>query len=52
MNELRRRAMDVAISMGLVKRVQSLKAKPPARKRRSLVKREIVYKNVKKRGQM
>jgi len=52
-----KRAIGLAVNMGLVKPVsgtkaQSAKTKSPARKRKSLVKRDIVYKNVKRRGQM
>jgi len=55
-----KRAIGLAVDMGLVKPVsgtkaqksQSAKTKSPARKRKSLVKRDIVYKNVKRRGQM
>jgi len=52
-----KRAIGLAVDMGLVKPVsgtkaQSAKTKSPARKRKSLVKRDIIYKNVKKRGQM
>lgn len=56
-----KRAIGLAISMGLVKPVTSTKAvskkiKSPARERKSLVsvtpKRKIFYRDVKRRGQM
>ena len=56
-----KRAIGLALSMGLVKPVTSTKAqskkiKSPARKRKSLVsvtpERKTFYRNVKRRGQM